>query len=329
MGWPAVIPARRGGARRRRARRGARSVLEAVGGAAPARSGGTQPARRLSESELREARERIEPLVQAAQESLDRLYLAVGRGRVLRAARRRQGRAGGSARGGRPTMRPQRLEALDRRLWSESAEGTNGIGTCLVEQRALIIHRDQHFFSRNTALSCTTAPSSTRGAAGGRPRRLFLPRRSDRGVRRADRGRGAGRGAAHRGGGLPPRVPRRARPGGAGHREDRRRADRRRPPRPGDRGDARRRQALGLTPRAWRGPAGRGSHRRPGGRSRRRRARGPAAGAGAGAGQRLGGGAGARHQPRDALPQAQAPRSAPPGLRPAGRRGQMRSRRNR
>ena len=43
-------------------------------------------------------------------------------------------------------------------VWSEAAEGTNGIGTCIVEQRALDIHRDQHFFSRNTALSCTTAP---------------------------------------------------------------------------------------------------------------------------------------------------------------------------
>ena len=43
-------------------------------------------------------------------------------------------------------------------VWSEDSEGTNGIGTCLAEQRALTIHRDQHFFSRNTLLSCTTAP---------------------------------------------------------------------------------------------------------------------------------------------------------------------------
>ena len=43
-------------------------------------------------------------------------------------------------------------------VWSEAAEGTNGIGTAIVEQRGLTIHRDQHFFTRNTALSCTTAP---------------------------------------------------------------------------------------------------------------------------------------------------------------------------
>jgi transcriptional regulator of acetoin/glycerol metabolism len=43
-------------------------------------------------------------------------------------------------------------------VWSENCEGTNGIGTCLVEQRLLTIHRDQHFHARNTLLSCTTAP---------------------------------------------------------------------------------------------------------------------------------------------------------------------------
>lgn len=42
--------------------------------------------------------------------------------------------------------------------WSEAREGTNGIGTCLTEQRKIIIHRDQHFYSRNTAMSCIDAP---------------------------------------------------------------------------------------------------------------------------------------------------------------------------
>lgn len=42
--------------------------------------------------------------------------------------------------------------------WSEAAQGTNGIGTCLVERRALIIHRDQHFFPHNIGMSCIDAP---------------------------------------------------------------------------------------------------------------------------------------------------------------------------
>jgi transcriptional regulator of acetoin/glycerol metabolism len=43
-------------------------------------------------------------------------------------------------------------------LWSEEYEGTNGIGTCVVEQRPLTIDRDQHFFTRNTLLSCMAVP---------------------------------------------------------------------------------------------------------------------------------------------------------------------------
>ncbi len=42
--------------------------------------------------------------------------------------------------------------------WSEEREGTNGIGTCLTEQRRIIIHRDEHFLARNTAMSCIDAP---------------------------------------------------------------------------------------------------------------------------------------------------------------------------
>ena len=42
--------------------------------------------------------------------------------------------------------------------WSESAQGTNGIGTCLAEGRELIVHRDQHFMATNIGMSCIDAP---------------------------------------------------------------------------------------------------------------------------------------------------------------------------
>ncbi len=42
--------------------------------------------------------------------------------------------------------------------WSEAAEGTNGIGTCLIEGREVTIHRGEHFLSRNIAMSCMDAP---------------------------------------------------------------------------------------------------------------------------------------------------------------------------
>ena len=43
-------------------------------------------------------------------------------------------------------------------VWSEEAEGTNGIGTCLAEGRPITVHRSQHFRARHITLSCSGAP---------------------------------------------------------------------------------------------------------------------------------------------------------------------------
>lgn len=42
--------------------------------------------------------------------------------------------------------------------WSEAAQGTNGIGTCLAEGRQITIHREEHFHTRNIGMSCMDAP---------------------------------------------------------------------------------------------------------------------------------------------------------------------------
>ena len=109
-------------------------------------------------AEVAEARERLGPLMRVAQASLDRLFLAVGGVgcSVLLAD------SGG-------VVVDRRGASCDNStfdgwglwtgaVWNEKCEGTNGIGTCLVEQRTLTIDRDQHFFARNVLLSCTTAP---------------------------------------------------------------------------------------------------------------------------------------------------------------------------
>jgi len=113
---------------------------------------------RLSDIELAHARQAIEPLLAAAQPSLDRLFQAVGGVgcSVLLANRHgvpvdRRGAVADDA-----TFEQWGL--WTGTVWSEEREGTNGIGTCLAESRALTIHRDQHFHARNSALSCTTAP---------------------------------------------------------------------------------------------------------------------------------------------------------------------------
>lgn len=43
-------------------------------------------------------------------------------------------------------------------VWSERFQGTNGMGTCLIEQRPMMIHQDDHYLFRNTSLTCAAAP---------------------------------------------------------------------------------------------------------------------------------------------------------------------------
>jgi transcriptional regulator of acetoin/glycerol metabolism len=116
------------------------------------------PSRRLTEAEVVAAQERLGRLLKVVQSRLDRLFLAVGEvgcsvlladggGLVVD----RRGAAADDA-----TFEASGL--WTGAVWSEKFEGTNGIGTCIVEKRPVIIDRDQHFFTRNSSLFCTTAP---------------------------------------------------------------------------------------------------------------------------------------------------------------------------
>ncbi|WP_448043639.1 GAF domain-containing protein [Bradyrhizobium liaoningense] len=120
--------------------------------------GGRTASMRLTEAELHRARERIAPLLAAAQGAMDRLYQAVGAAGCCVLLADGDGvpvdRRGAVA----DDATFQSWGLWTGALWSEEHEGTNGIGTCLVEQRPLTIDRDQHFFARNTLLSCTAVP---------------------------------------------------------------------------------------------------------------------------------------------------------------------------
>jgi transcriptional regulator of acetoin/glycerol metabolism len=117
-----------------------------------------RPPQRVTDLELRLARQAIEPLLKVAQSSVDRLYLAVGGVGCCVLLADKDGVP--LERRGAPSddRTFQDWGLWTGAVWSENREGTNGIGTCLVEKRPVTIHRDQHFYSRNTLLSCTTAP---------------------------------------------------------------------------------------------------------------------------------------------------------------------------
>lgn len=102
---------------------------------------------------LAERRSLHQPLLAVAAPVLDEMFRTVGRsgcGVVLSDAegviletRANEGDREAFARVG----------LTDGARWSESTQGTNGIGTCLFEDQPVIIHRDQHFASRNIGIS--------------------------------------------------------------------------------------------------------------------------------------------------------------------------------
>ena len=117
-----------------------------------------RPPETLSGGELSDARDRMGALLVAAQDNLDALFQAVGDAGCCVLLTDAQGvpvdRRG--AAGDDQTFR--RWGLWTGAVWSEAREGTNGVGTCLAEQRTLTIHREQHFHTRNIGLSCTVAP---------------------------------------------------------------------------------------------------------------------------------------------------------------------------
>lgn len=141
---------------------GARSALAAswrrsmtLYGLDPVRSGRVET---LTEPQLKAAREAMAPMTRAAEGVLDRLFLAVGGVGCCVLLTNADGvpveRRGAAA----DDETFHRWGLWPGAVWSEAHEGTNGIGTALAEHRPVTIHRDQHFYARNTGLSCVTHP---------------------------------------------------------------------------------------------------------------------------------------------------------------------------
>lgn len=122
----------------------------------PARRG---PPLTLTQSELRHCAEPIDALIRTATPELEDLY------RVVREAGYCVNLADTNA-----TILLSRLPegeaATILRQWkvytgsrfSETVEGTNGLGTALAEQRPILVHRDEHFREQWSIFSCAVVP---------------------------------------------------------------------------------------------------------------------------------------------------------------------------
>jgi AraC-like DNA-binding protein len=112
----------------------------------------------LTPHELEDLREPLDQLIFSAQEEIDRLY------KVVRAAGYTLlfcDTAGVAVEHRGDDDDASRFKYWGTWLggvWSEATEGTNGIGTCIAEERPVTVHRSQHFRSRHINLSCSGAP---------------------------------------------------------------------------------------------------------------------------------------------------------------------------
>lgn len=118
----------------------------------------TDAPRILTPYEIKEFREPIDSLIFGAQEEIDRLYKVVrDAGYTVLLC---------DTAGAAVEHRGEDTDASQFKfwgtwlggVWSEELEGTNGIGTCIVEERPITVHRGQHYRSRHIDLSCSGAP---------------------------------------------------------------------------------------------------------------------------------------------------------------------------
>ncbi len=115
-------------------------------------------ARRLSGRELLLAKQKLEFLLHLAKPIMEELFLTVGQtgccvvltdkdGVILHRLINDADEASFNAWG-----------LNSGSIWSEDRQGTNGIGTCAIEERAVLIHKDQHYRSKNIGMTCMGAP---------------------------------------------------------------------------------------------------------------------------------------------------------------------------
>jgi AraC-like DNA-binding protein len=114
----------------------------------------------FTEKEIEDSREPLRTVILHAQEELDRLYAIVGPQQYVVLLCDGDGVA----------IHHRGDESIADAykdcgiwlggVWSEQIEGTNGIGTCITDQRSTMVHRGQHFRTRHSNLSCAGAPIS-------------------------------------------------------------------------------------------------------------------------------------------------------------------------
>jgi AraC-like DNA-binding protein len=112
----------------------------------------------LTSREVSERRGLVDQLVFSAQGELDRLYAVVREAGYTLLFCDNAGIAVEHRGDNADASRFRYWGTWLGGVWSEAIEGTNGIGTCIIEERPVTIHRTQHYRTRHVDLSCSGAP---------------------------------------------------------------------------------------------------------------------------------------------------------------------------
>jgi AraC-like DNA-binding protein len=120
-------------------------------------SSNVQP-RILTAHELKDYRQPADMLLAAAQDELDRLFPIVRELGYAVLLCDRHGVVIDHRGDDKDAAHFRHWGTWAGGIWSEEAEGTNGIGTCISELRPVTVHQTQHFRARHIGLSCSAAP---------------------------------------------------------------------------------------------------------------------------------------------------------------------------
>lgn len=121
-------------------------------------AGGLSAPHIITQNELKISREPMENILTQAQDEIDRLYAVVRQHAYVVLLCNRDGVAIHHRGDESSAEEFKRWGIWVGGVWSEQTEGTNGIGTCIADERPVLVHADQHFRSRHTQLSCAGAP---------------------------------------------------------------------------------------------------------------------------------------------------------------------------
>jgi transcriptional regulator of acetoin/glycerol metabolism/AraC-like DNA-binding protein len=119
---------------------------------------GREAPRILTSREVSELREPLDQLIFSAADELDRLYKLVREAGYTLLFCDNVGVAVEHRGDAADASRFRYWGTWLGGVWDEAFEGTNGIGTCISEERPVTIHRGQHYRTRHIDLSCSGAP---------------------------------------------------------------------------------------------------------------------------------------------------------------------------